>query len=544
MDESAKSRTVLHSLRSVSLLTVVSRITGLTRDAVMASLFGTGWIFDAFTVAFRIPNLFRRLFGEGALTAALLPSFVRTDQQLGRAAASELIAKVSYRLLAILSGIVLTLEAGLLLLRTTVQLDQQNQMLCDLTMLMLPYALLICLAAVFCAALNAVDHFVVPALVPVALNVVWLAAGVTAATLLNNDLDRVRLIAISVVVGGCLQLLLARWQARQHDIRASNHVSGDVKRKTGEQVSTVFRTMLPVMLGLSIGQINGLLDSGLAWFLVPTDGNSTTVPAVFQLPEGTASALYLGQRMFHFPLGVFGVALSTVLFPRFARHANSMDFDELKTDLLHGLQLVIAISVPASVGLALISTPLTDALFRYGQFDKADALLTARMIIGHGVTVWTFCGLLIVNRVFYATGQHVTPMKLGLISVASNVVLNIALLPVCSGLALPLASGLATLIQLCLSIYVLSKRNIDVTSRDLLTVAWRCCVATFAMSMVTMLMTACATVSADVAGRAFQKVANLMIPLTAAVATYWLSLLLTGISPTRLLRIPFSRATP
>ena len=488
MESRSPSKGFLSGLTSVSLLTVLSRITGLARDAVMAGLFGTGWVFDAFTVAFRIPNLFRRLFGEGALTAALLPSFIQTDKEHGRKAASRLIAIVSQRLLLLLSSIIVLMEAVLLIVCLMVSLDDQNQLLCELTMLMLPYALLICLAAIYSAALNAVDHFLIPALVPVALNMTWLSGGITASMFLSDDLDRIRLIAVSVVAGGSLQLLLARWQARRESIRSLPSDDDVPESQIREKVSAVFQTMMPVLLGLSIGQINGLLDSGLAWFLVPTENSMTVVPEAFQLPEGTASALYLGQRMFQFPLGVFGVALSTVLFPRFARHAQSKDLSELKQDLLHGLQLVAAISIPASVGLALVASPLTDALFRYGQFGSDDASLTVQMIAGHGLTVWVFCALLIVNRVFYAIGQHSVPMKLGLVCVGCNIVFNVALIPVCSGLALPIGSGLATFIQLVLSIYVLKRDRIDIGSVNLFVVLWRCCVATAAMSIVTLVL--------------------------------------------------------
>ena len=175
--------------------------------------------------------------------------------------------------------------------------------------------------------------------------------------------------------------------------------------------------MIPVLFGLSVTQINGLVDSFLAWILMSGNLDGIRPLSGFRLPEGTASALYLGQRLFSFPLGVFAVALDTVLFPRFARHAQTDDLQQLNRDVIHGLQLVLVVGIPASVGLMFMAEPITNLLFRYGQFDARAAGLTYRMIAAYGVGVWVYSGLLIVNRVFYAANDQITPMRQGLICV-------------------------------------------------------------------------------------------------------------------------------
>ena len=299
MDGAKKSGTMLAGLKIVSLLTLVSRVSGLARDALMASLFGTSWVLDAFTVAFRVPNMFRRLFGEGAVTTALLPELVAVDQQQGREVASALFAGVARRLLRILCVCVLGIEACLALAWLFGDLAERNQLLVELAMLMMPYAVLICVAALFCAALNAVHHFVVPAFVPVILNVVWLIGGLAAARWLAVGLNEARMIAVCILVGGIAQLWLAQVWAAKYGIRIAWRSRSTDGADTAAHVQRVFRTMLPVLLGLSIMQANTLVDSAFAWLLVPeASGLHVDWLLPFRLNEGTASALYLGQRLF------------------------------------------------------------------------------------------------------------------------------------------------------------------------------------------------------------------------------------------------------
>ena len=520
----------------VSSLTVVSRITGLARDMLMASLFGTGWVLDTFTVAFRIPGLFRRLFGEGAMTAAFLPRFVDEDARHGRAAASAMFAAVARQLVLRLGSIVLIVELLLCGALALADLSERTYLLVELTTLMLPYALVICLAALHCAALNAVHHFLIPAMLPIVFNLVWLSCGLPAMGLLATEAARVRSVALSVVAGGFLQLFIAARTSRQYGIR---NVKSQTEKKLRRQVAIVFRQMGPILLGLSVMQLNATIDSLLAWLLAFPDGDVPSWLERFRLTEGTASALYFGQRLFQFPLGVFGIALGTVLFPRFTRHAQAGSGKELSRDILHGLQLVLVVGLPASAGLWLISEPITDLLFRRGAFGSEDARLTSKMIGAYGIGVWVYCGLLIVNRVFYAIGDQRIPVRQGLICVGLNIVLNIALLPFLKEIALPVASILATLFQLCLALGMLRRRVPEPIGRgSLAVVLWKSTAGTLVMAAACLAIRRFLDNEADSVGG----LVRTAVPVFACVVVYGGTLRVLGLSPQRLLAEPIDRS--
>jgi len=516
----------------VSGLTLISRFVGLARDILMAGLFGTGWILDTFTLAFRIPGLFRRLFGEGAMTAAFLPKFVEEDQQQGRQAASELFSAVARQLTRWLGTSIVVLELGLFAALFLADLSARSELLVQLTILLLPYSLLICVAALYCAALNGVQHFLIPAFLPVALNIVWFSGGLLAIQWSSSNEDRVRMIGLAIMCGGVVQLGLAEWKSRHFAIQVS---AGRVSDALRERVSRLFRQMGPVLFGLSITQLNALIDSVLAWLLAQPIHAMPAALTSFCLQEGTASALYLGQRMFQFPLGVFGVALGTVLFPRFSRHLAANDQKELGRDIVHGLELVLIVGIPASIGLWLVADPITDLLFRRGAFGVEDAALTVRMISAYGFGVWIYCGLLIVNRVFYAAGDQLTPARQGLVCVGLNLVLNAALLPILRETALPVGSVLATLCQLGLALEVLRRRFLTTGYGVFWPVLWRSLLATGLMTVCCLLVEPYEFGGEGNAGRLIRT----LVPIMVCVGIYWATLRLTGLIPKRLLREQF-----
>lgn len=528
-----KQSSKLRSFSVVSSLTLVSRITGLARDALMASMFGTGWILDAFSLAFRLPNMFRRLFGEGALTAAFLPEFVRIHKQNGHDAAVDLFSGVGWRLAKLLFIFCLLLEVLTGAAYLTIPLSERSALLCELTMLLIPFMLLICMSGFYVAALNGVQHFTLPALAPVLLNIIWFLGGVLAATTLTSGTDEAKLIAVSIVVGGCLQLGLLAWKASHFQIRLRRPSEVAVER-----AGVVFKAMAPVLIGLSISQINGLVDSLLAWFL--SSASMDAVPDLyrFRLPEGTTGALYLGQRLYQFPMGVFAVALGTVLFPRFAKHAQAGDQGKLNHDVIHGLQLVLVVGIPASAGLWLLAPAVTDLLFRYGQFDAIAAAKTSDMIAAHGLGVWVFSGLLIVNRVFYAANDQMTPMRLGLACVGLNVIFDIVLLPIIGATALPIASILATIFQLGLSLEILRKRFLQVGRSALVPLLIRVLVCCIPMLLASYwILNVIQGFEQQLSTMSF-RMAHVTAPVVVAVIVYWVGLVLVGVSPRRLLQQP------
>ncbi|MBM82861.1 MAG: murein biosynthesis integral membrane protein MurJ [Planctomycetaceae bacterium] len=438
-------------LRTVSAWTLISRILGLARDIGMATLFGGGALFDAFTVAFRIPNLARRLFGEGALTTAFLPAFVKERQQNGPDAAWQLTTAVLYTLAALLGGVVLVADLALGAVLATVSLSYETQLLVSLTAIMLPYLVLICLAAQISAVLNALEHFAVPALLPVALNVVWIAAIWGVCPFLESANQQIHTVAIAVVIGGVIQLALTWPKIRSYGFRWHP----DWRAARGQVVS-IGKAMMPILLGLSITQLNTLCDSLIAWgFSAPEKLTEARLWDRWDYPlqSGAASALFLGQRIYQFPLGVFGVALGTVLFPRFAMHADRQHLDQLRDDLTLGLKLILVIGVPASVGLVLLAEPLSALLFQYKSFDADDTAATSAMIAAYGLGVWAYCGLLIIQRAFYAVDDRETPMRIGLLAVVLNVTLNMVLTWPFGAKGLAISTAVSAIFQFLLTVW-------------------------------------------------------------------------------------------
>ncbi len=524
----------LKGFRVVSGLTLASRFAGLARDILMAGLFGTGWVLDTFTVAFRIPGMFRRLFGEGAMTAAFLPQFVNEDHDHGREAASDLFSAVARQLTRWLALLVIAAELGLLNALLLLDLSDRSALLVQLTILLLPYSLLICVAALYCAALNGVQHFWVPAMLPIVLNIAWFSGGLLSMAFLSVDEDQVRIIALSILLGGTVQLAIVVRQSQQFGIRIRLDVVSDEMR---QRVGTLFRQMGPVLFGLSIMQLNAMVDTLLAWLLAQPAGSLPGFLERFRLAEGTASALYLGQRLFQLPLGVFGVALGTILFPRFARHAAAGDSRELRRDIVHGLQLVLVVGIPASAGLWLMAEPITDLLFRHGAFGAEDVQLTARIIRTYGTGVWVFCGLLIVNKVFYAASDRFTAARQGLVCVGLNLILNVVLLPWLHEPALPLASVLATLFQLGLALKVLRRRYLTTGLGVFIPVLWRSVLATALMAGCCLVLQSCPIGE----NSTWSRLLRTALPIGVCLAIYWILLRLTGLLPQRLLTEPFEQ---
>ncbi|MCA9066134.1 MAG: hypothetical protein KDA96_23865, partial [Planctomycetaceae bacterium] len=234
---SASQHSRLKGFSTVSLLTLLSRITGLARDALMASVFGTGMLLDGFSLAFRLPNLARRLLGDGAMAAAFLPEFVREERELGRTEATRLLDSVAGRLSRILLQIIVPAEIVLAMLRFGMELPERVSVVVELTAIMLPFMLMVCLTALLGAALNSIGKFRVAAFTPVLLNLVWLAAGLALATTTASLIWQIRLIAAAIVAGGTLQLIVSivavrhaglplRWPAFQSvddDLRRRRH---------------------------------------------------------------------------------------------------------------------------------------------------------------------------------------------------------------------------------------------------------------------------------------------------------------------------------
>lgn len=505
-------------VRLVGLFTFLSRILGLGRDAVMATQFGNGVIMDAFTVAFRVPNMVRQIFGEGALSTAFLPVFIRDIEQNGKQTAYQTATAVLVVTTISLLAVVILFESVLLGIWLLVPLEFEAKLLLELTAILAPYLMLICVLAQACAVLNGLGVFGIPALFPVLLNCLWIILAWAVWRAIPDAETRIAIIAGGIVVVGIFQIGLCIPTLLQIGFRFDWNWS-----KSRSRVQTVLTTMAPVVLGLSITQMNTLCDSLIAWGLTgPSGSDAERWLDSYPLSEGTAAAMYLGQRLYQFPVGVFAVALGTVIYPLLTTHAERGQLDLFREDLVRGLRLVIAITVPASIGLILISTPLTRLLFERGEFNAQDTIQTSAMIAAYGPGVWAACGLLIISRGWYALGDRRTPLRIGLVSVLVNLVANLSLVWVLGGPGLAIATSLTVTFQVFLSACLIARRVEGFRWSPILDGLIRTCLATTAMG-VTCVISSEAISYVQINSILVNKCVQLFVPLLAGTAIFFVS---------------------
>jgi putative peptidoglycan lipid II flippase len=362
--------------------------------------------------------------------------------------------------------------------------DGQSGLLLGLTATLLPYAVLICLAAQVSAVLHALGRFGWASFVPIVLNLCWLIGVWVAGRVAGGDQPtQAYVLAGAILLAGVLQLALQIPELYRRGFRWSWQW-----QPVWSEVQAIGRAILPVTIALSITQINSVLDSGIAWlFSRPAEG-SAAIPwwpgREFPLRAGTVSALYFAERIYQFPLGVFGVALGTVLFPLLARHAARGELGRLRDDLTLALRLVLVIGIPASLGLMVVAEPLTRLLLQHGRFTAEDTVRTAGMISAYSLGVWAYCGIPVLFRGCYALGDRRIPLQIGMLAVLSDTVLNLTLIWVLAERGLASSTALTAMGQLALLTVSLQRRLGRFDWRQLGSTALRAVVAAALMYAV------------------------------------------------------------
>ena len=405
--------------RTVMSLTMVSRMTGLLRVGVLSRLFGTDAVLGNFYFAFLIPNLFRRLAGEGALAAAFLPEYQK-EHDRDPEAAQALAGLTAGALLGVLGVIVLLAECVLFMFAA---MPESPSTTIWLTMIMLPYAPLVCLVALLGAMLQVHGRFGPTAAAPIILNVCLAgAAGLFWWHLSPDDAQGRLVVAASmsgaVVFAGLLQAAWS-WIALRRRTRLTLDRSGlpGVRRVLG--------AMAPMLLGLGALQLNTLIDGFIAnW---PNLSSSDTVFGVaYPLDEHAMTTLTFAQRLYHFPLGVFGIAVATAIYPLLAARAG--DLAAFGSTVRRGLRLVFFIGLPAGVGLMLVRQPLTAIVLEGGNFSQTDTDRVAFVVLGYATSIWAYSAVQVLTRAFYAREDRATPVRLAVSMIALNLTLNLILI--------------------------------------------------------------------------------------------------------------------
>jgi putative peptidoglycan lipid II flippase len=505
-------------MTSTSLGTLASRVLGVVRESAAAGLLGLSkdGIMDAYVVAFRIPNLFRRLFGEGAMTASYLPVFT-ADLERDRRSAWRLASAAAVLLAAVL--VLLTLAAeGICGLLWLIYGDSAGMRLSlGLTATMLPYTVFICLAALAAATLQSLNEFRLPALVPSVLNICWLVGAWFIAPRITADRQgQAYIMAGCVLVGGVLQLLVQLPALRRLGFRFDFDY-----RESRRSLGRILRAMAPTTLGLAVTQINTLSDSLIARGFAAAPGGPTTIGwlggVAYPLKQGAAAAVWYGERVYQFPLGLLGIAVATVIFPLLSRHAAQGQLGRVGSDLTLGLRLVIFGGVPAAAGLLLLAEPFARLLFERQNFTPADTSRAAAMIAAFAVGVWAYCAVPVLVRAFYAVGDRRTPVGIGVLAVAVNFALNLTLIWRLAEVGLAVSTAVAATLQVALLTTAFSRLHCRLDWPRLRATASRTIVSTAAMSLAVM-------AALDVvpkSGHAGNAIARVALPLAAGIAAYF-----------------------
>jgi len=399
------NRRVIRSAMMVGAFTSLSRVLGMVRDLLTAGMFGTSLSMSAFVVAFRIPNLFRRLFGEGALSSAFVPVFMEARKKDGETSAWQLASRVLS--LAGIALIVLT-AAGMLLagyLMADVQDGTQRAIILPLTRIMLPYMFFICLAALSASILNSYHHFTIPALSPSMMNVVWILSVLLICPLMGDTLEeKIFGLAWGVLLSGVIQLGMQIPVLKKFGFHFRFSLVWNDPR-----VWKVFLLMGPATIGLAVTQINVMVNSLMAAWIGPW------APA----------ALFYSERLLYLPQGILATAMSTVLLPVFAGHTAEKRSAELLVTMNHTLRMLMFVMIPASIGLFVLSRPIVQMLFEWGQFDAQSTDLTSIALQCYAPGLLVFSMSKVFVPAFYAHQDTRTPVAVGIACVLLNLGLNI-----------------------------------------------------------------------------------------------------------------------
>jgi len=426
---------LLKAASTVSLLTLASRVTGLVREQLIAAAFGASAATDAFNVAFRIPNLLRRLFAEGAFSQAFVPILAGTRERDGDVATRQLIDAVA----SVLAwALILTCALGMigapLLVWAIGSGLAEFDLAATMTRWMFPYIGFMSMVALSAGILNTWRRFAVPAVTPVLLNLAVIAAAWWGAPLFKaRGLDPILALAAGVMLGGLLQAAIQipalraigcmpRFAAGPAAIRAAWQHPG---------VGRVLRRMAPALLGVSVAQISLLINTQIA----------------SHVGVGAVSWLTFADRLMEFPTGLLGVALGVVLLPQLSAAQAQQDHDGYSDMLDWGLRMVVLLALPCAVALIVFPAPLVATVFHYGQFQPHDVTQTTRALMGYGVGLMGLVGVKVLAPGFYARQDTRTPVRIAIVVLAATQLMNLLFVPWLGHAGLALSIGLAALVN-------------------------------------------------------------------------------------------------
>lgn len=429
---------MLKSSSAMAAATLASRVLGLVREMVYARLMGTGLVASAFTFAFTIPNLFRRLLGEGALTAAFIPHFKEKEKLEGEAEMWRAANAVISGLITVAAGVVVVVILVASLLIWSRGFSSKTTLMLDLLRCMAPYLLLVCLAAIFMGMLNARGHFFVPAMGSAMLNLVMIASVFLLAPAMGKSLDRqVFGIAIGVVIAGFAQCFYQLPLLRREGFRYEW-----VTPWSDPSVRLVARQMIPGIVGVAAFQINVMVTQGLG----------------FWVADHIVSSFGYAVRLMELPQGLFGVSLATYLLPTLAGLATDKKYPEFRSTLQQGLGYVLFTNTAAAALLLVLAEPIIRLLFERGSFDAIATERVTRALWCLAPGLLAFSVVNILARAFYALGDTRTPTKISIFCLALNLALVGLFVRPLEQAGMGLANTMTSAVNMVLLLYALNRK--------------------------------------------------------------------------------------
>jgi putative peptidoglycan lipid II flippase len=446
---------------------MTSRVLGLVRDQVLAYLFGAGDAMDAFRIAFRLPNVLRDLFAEGAMSAALVPTFTRAVVSGGRERAWRLGNNVINLMILVTSVLVVF---GMLLAGPLVRLYAGDfgavpgklELTIQLTRIMFPFLTMVTVAAVLMGMLNALHRFFIPALSPAMFNVATILCGLLLVPIAPAlGMTPIVAIAVGTLLGGAGQVLL-QWPAlRREGFRYTPTI--DLQ---DEGVRRIGRLMGPGIAGLAAVQVNLFVNSWLAT----------------SLGTGAVSWLDYAFRLMYMPIGLFGISIATAALPGISGHAASNDDAAVRQAVSRGLRMMLMLNVPATAGLVALAVPIVTLIYEHGRFSHADTMATAGALMWYAPGLVGYSAVKLISPAFYALGNSRIPVMASAASVLVNISLNLMLVRLFGHRGLALGTAIAALCNAAILLWLLRKRLGGIEDRRLLTALSKIAVASLVMA--------------------------------------------------------------
>lgn len=503
-------------------MTTISRFMGLARDIIFAQIFGANAATDAFFVAFKIPNFLRRLFAEGAFAQSFVPVFSEYKETRSRDALIDLLDHVAGSLggvLLLITTICIAAAPVVVMIFAPGFYDEPDRFALTTEMLRItfPYIFFISLVAFSGGILNSFNQFAIPAFTPVFLNICLIGAALWLTPLFAQP---VVALAWGVALAGFTQLAFQI----PFLIRLGLMPRPRFKRDH-EGVKKISKLMIPAIIGSSVAQINLLLDTVIASFLI----------------AGSVSWLYFSDRLVEFPLGVFGIALATVILPNLSKQHANKSLDDFNHTLDWALRLVMLIAVPAALGLLILSAPILSTLFQYGEFSSHDSYMSSLSLMAYALGLPAFIFIKVLAPAFYARQDTKTPMKIAVKAMIANMVLNILfVVPMvwlnyeAPHVGLALATSASAYMNAALLLFALRKQAIYKPRQGWLLFNSQIVIANSALALA--LLYWLPALQSWTNWSLTERILNLSIGIIGAAFIYLCSLLISGIRPRQLKR--------